>query len=246
MAIEIERKFLVIGDGWKQGASRVRHLKQAYLAINDKLSIRVRIESTAAALTIKTASAGRQRAEYEYAIPLADADSLLRLCEGSVIAKTRHLVPVGKLAWEVDVFEGDNAGLVIADIELDRVDRQVERPASRTGKPLRPLLEAEAKAAAEEETRARAQAEEKRKAEGRKRNGPPPTPPSEEPDGKAQRNFTDPQSRILKSKDGFIQGYNAQAAVDGEAQVIVAHALTQSTSDQDQLAVLLGAIAESG
>jgi transposase len=103
-------------------------------------------------------------------------------------------------------------------------------------------LEAEAKAAAEEETRARAEAEAKRKAEGRKRNGPPPAPPSAEPDGKAQRNFTDPESRILKSKDGFVQGYNAQAAVDAQAQVIVAHALTQSTSDQDQLTVLLDGI----
>jgi transposase len=103
-------------------------------------------------------------------------------------------------------------------------------------------LEAEAKATAEEETRRRAEAEEKRKAEGKKRNGPPPAPPRAEPDGKAQRNFTDPESRILKSKDGFIQGYNAQAAVDGEAQVIVAHAITQSTSDQDQLTVLLDGI----
>jgi adenylate cyclase len=129
MPIEIERKFLVIEDGWKQGASRVRRLKQAYLTINDKLSIRVRIEGTAAALTIKSASAGRQRAEYEYAIPLADAEFLMRQREGSVIAKTRYLVPVGELTWEVDVFEGDNAGLVIAEIELDRVDRQFDRPA---------------------------------------------------------------------------------------------------------------------
>ncbi|MGH7185049.1 MAG: IS1182 family transposase [Pseudomonadota bacterium] len=103
-------------------------------------------------------------------------------------------------------------------------------------------LEAQAKAAAEEEVQRRAEAEEKRKAEGRKRSGPTPEPPSVEPDGKAQRNFTDPESRILKSKDGFIQGYNAQAAVDGEAQIIVAHALTQSTSDQDQLAGLVDGI----
>jgi transposase len=102
------------------------------------------------------------------------------------------------------------------------------------------VLEAQAKAAAEEERRRRA--EEKRKAEGRKRSGPTPAPPSAEPGGKAQRNFTDPESRILKSKDGFIQGYNAQAAVDGEAQIIVAHALTQSTSDQDQLTVLIDGI----
>jgi transposase len=103
-------------------------------------------------------------------------------------------------------------------------------------------LEAEAKAAAEEETRRRAEAEAKRIAQGRKKNGYAPKPPSEEPDGKAQRNFTDPESRILKSKEGFIQGYNAQAAVDGKAQVIVAHTLTQSTSDQDQLTVLVDAI----
>lgn len=103
-------------------------------------------------------------------------------------------------------------------------------------------LEAEAKAAAEEEARRRAEAEAKRKAEGRKRSGPPPAPPKAEPDGKAQRNFTDPQSRILKSKDGFIQGYNAQAAVDGKEQIIVAHTLTQSTSDQDQLTALIDGI----
>ena len=103
-------------------------------------------------------------------------------------------------------------------------------------------LEAQAKAAAEEETRRRAEAEEKRKAEGGKKNGKTPKPPSAEPDGKAQRNFTDPESRILKSKDGFIQGYNAQAAVDGEAQIIVAHTLAQSTSDQDQLTALIDGI----
>jgi adenylate cyclase len=97
---------------------------------NDKLSIRVRVDGPAAAtLTIKTASAGRERAEYEYAIPLADAESLMRHREGSVIAKTRHIVPAGELAWEVDVFEGDNAGLVVAEIELDRADRPFERPA---------------------------------------------------------------------------------------------------------------------
>lgn len=103
-------------------------------------------------------------------------------------------------------------------------------------------LEAEAKAAAEEEMRRRAEAEQKRKAEGRKRNGPPPAPPSAEPDGKAQRNFTDPESRILKSKDGFIQGYNAQAAVDGAHQIIVAQDVTPSMSDQAQLVPLIDGI----
>lgn len=105
-------------------------------------------------------------------------------------------------------------------------------------------LEAEAKAAAEQETRRRAEAEKKRIAEGRKKNGRTPAPPKAEPDGKTQRNFTDPQSRILKTRDGFIQGYNAQAAVDAKAQIVVAHGLTPGQSDQDQLVPLLDAIAE--
>jgi hypothetical protein len=103
-------------------------------------------------------------------------------------------------------------------------------------------LEAEAKAAAAEETRRREEAEKKRIAEGRKKNGKTPTPPKQEPEGKTQRNFTDPESRVLLTKDGYIQGYNAQAAVDAEAQIIVAHGLTQSMSDQDQLVALVDGI----
>lgn len=103
-------------------------------------------------------------------------------------------------------------------------------------------LEAEAKAAAEEEARRRAEAEEKRIAEGRKKNGRAPAPPNPEPNSKVQRNFTDPDSRVLLTKDGYIQGYNAQAAVDGAAQIIVAHDLTASMSDQDQLVPLIDAI----
>jgi transposase len=103
-------------------------------------------------------------------------------------------------------------------------------------------LEAEAKATAEAERRRRAEVEEKRIAEGRKKNGRTPAPPSPEPDGKTQRNFTDPDSRILLTKDGYIQGYNAQAAVDAAAQIIVAHDLTPNMSDQDQLAPLIDAI----
>ncbi len=103
-------------------------------------------------------------------------------------------------------------------------------------------LEAEAKAAAEEEMRQRAAAEARRKAEGRKKTGKTPAPPKTEPDGRAQRNFTDPQSCILKTKDGYIQGYNAQAAVDATAQIIVAHGLTPGMSDQDQLVPLVDGI----
>ncbi len=106
-------------------------------------------------------------------------------------------------------------------------------------------LEAEAKAAAEAETRRRAEAEEQRRAAGRKKSGKPPAPPKKDPEGKAQRNFTDPESRILKTKDGYIQGYNAQAAVDATAQIIVAHDMTPSTSDHDQLVSLVDGIEDN-
>ena len=103
-------------------------------------------------------------------------------------------------------------------------------------------LEAEARAAAAAKRKARAEAEKKREAEGRKKPGRPAAPPSEEPDPKAQKNFTDPESRIMKTKDGFIQGYNAQAAVDAEAQVIVAHGLDANGSDQHQLTPMVDAV----
>ena len=103
-------------------------------------------------------------------------------------------------------------------------------------------LEAEAKAAAAAKAKAQAEAEERRQAEGRKKPGKPAAPPSEEPDPKAQKNFTDPESRIMETKDGFIQGYNAQAAVDATAQVIVAHGLDAKQSDQHQLAPIADAI----
>jgi transposase len=106
-------------------------------------------------------------------------------------------------------------------------------------------LEAEAKAAAEAEMRRREQAEVQRKAEGRQKSGRTPAPPKQEPDGKTQRNFTDPESRILKTRDGYIQGYNAQAAVDEKAQIIVAHDLTQSMSDHNQLVPLMDGIKDN-
>jgi transposase len=103
-------------------------------------------------------------------------------------------------------------------------------------------LEAEAKAAAEAKLKAEAEVAEKRAAEGRRKPGRQAAPPSTEPDAKAQKNFTDPESRIMKSKDGFVQAYNAQAAVDAEAQIIVAHDVTQSPVDCGQLVPMTDAI----
>ncbi len=129
MALEIERKFRVSGDGWKPLVSRTRRLRQAYLTKTGRLSIRVRIDGDAAGtLTIKAARSGMERHEYEYAIPLTDAEELMLQRDGSVISKVRHIVPIGGLEWEIDVFDGENAGLVIAEIELDRPDRTFERP----------------------------------------------------------------------------------------------------------------------
>src|SRR6202051_1176857 len=102
--------------------------------------------------------------------------------------------------------------------------------------------EAEEKGAAQAKLKAEAEAAEKREAEGRGKPGPKAAPPSTEPDAKAQKNFTDSDSRIMKSKDGFVQAYNAQAAVDGEAQIIVAHDVTQSAGDCGQLIPMTDAI----
>jgi transposase len=134
---------------------------------------------------------------------------------------------------EEDKLYGSRRGDEMPDWVADKQKRLAKIRAAKAE------LEAEAKAAAAEEMRRRAAAEERRIAEGRKKNGKTPAPPKQEPDGKAQRNFTDPESRILKTKDGYIQGYNAQAAVDAEAQIIVAHGLTPSMSDQDQFVPLL-------
>lgn len=135
-----------------------------------------------------------------------------------------------------DQLYGDKRGDELPDWVADKARRLEKIRAAKAA------LEAEAKAAAEVESKARAEADASRKAEGRKKTGKPPAPPKTEPDGKAQRNFTDPESRILKTKDGYIQGYNAQAAVDGTAQIIVAHGLTNASNDQAQLAPLLDGI----
>jgi transposase len=137
---------------------------------------------------------------------------------------------------EEDALHGDRRGDEMPDWVADK-QKRLEKIRQAKAE-----LEAEARAAAEAEDKARAAAEEKRRAEGRRRPGKPAAPPKTEPDGKAQRNFTDPTSRILKTRDGYIQGYNAQAAVDGGHQIIVAQTLTNTSSDQAQLAPLLDGI----
>ena len=139
-------------------------------------------------------------------------------------------------AKEDAAFGRDKSGEEMPDWVADKKRRAEKIRAAKAE------LEAEARAAASAERQARAEDEKKREAEGRKKPGRPAAPPSEAPDPKAQKNFTDPESRIMKTKDGFIQGYNAQAAVDAEAQVIVAHGLDANGSDQHQLTPMVDAV----
>jgi adenylate cyclase len=128
MGLEIERKFLVTGDAWRKGAKRSR-LRQGYLLAGKEKSVRVRLEDGRGTVTIKGRARGLVRAEYEYAIPARDARELLdRLCERPLIEKTRHRARFGGLVWEIDEFFGDNAGLVVAEVELRRADQKVVLP----------------------------------------------------------------------------------------------------------------------
>ncbi len=140
---------------------------------------------------------------------------------------------------EEDKLYGDKRGDEMPDWVADKAMRLEKIRQAKAE------LEAEARAAAADELRRREEAEAQRKKEGRKKSGKTPAPPKQEPDGKAQRNFTDPESRILKTKDGYIQGYNAQAAVDATAQIIVAHTLSNNGNDQAQFVPLLDAIKAS-
>ena len=129
MAFEIERKFLVRGYDWQRFVNDRTSIRQAYLASSDKASIRVRIEeASAATLTVKSRPYQLRRLELEYPIPILEAEALMRLRRGSVIEKTRHVVPCGDLSWEIDVFSGENAGLTVAEIELRHEHQRIELP----------------------------------------------------------------------------------------------------------------------
>lgn len=129
MAFEIERKFLVTGQDWQKLAIARTRIRQAYLAAEGALSIRVRIkDGHAATLTIKSRGAELRRLELEYPIPATDAEALMARRQGSVIEKVRHDIPWSGLLWEVDVFTGDNEGLVLAEIELDHERQPFDLP----------------------------------------------------------------------------------------------------------------------
>jgi len=126
VSTEIERKFLVRGTDWRQGAP-VR-LRQGYLNRDKERTVRVRIAGSRAYLTIKGLTRGVSRPEFEYEIPLQDGEALLTLCDGVPLEKDRYTLQHAGATWEVDEFLGANAGLVIAEIELNDERQEFERP----------------------------------------------------------------------------------------------------------------------
>lgn len=126
MGTEIERKFLVVGEDWR--TANPVYICQGYLSHDPDCTVRVRVKGDDAYLTIKGKSRGATRAEYEYCIPAEEARDLLKLCKAGAIEKYRHIVRHGGTTWEVDEFLGDNAGLVVAEIELPSEDADFARP----------------------------------------------------------------------------------------------------------------------
>lgn len=128
MGKEIERKFLVNNNEWRDGKTAV-HTLQGYLVSGSDSTIRVRVQGERAFLTIKGKPEGITRLEYEYEIPVADAEEILaRLCTRPYIEKNRYKIVYGRTEWEIDEFLKDNEGLVVAEVELESEDQQIDLP----------------------------------------------------------------------------------------------------------------------
>ena len=128
MAKEIERKFLVAHQAWRESVNTIHVYRQGYLSYDSERTVRVRATEVTGYLTIKGITEGLTRDEFEYEIPLADALALCQLCERPAVEKKRYIVPNGAHVWEVDVFEGVNEGLVVAEIELGSEDEAFDKP----------------------------------------------------------------------------------------------------------------------
>jgi adenylate cyclase len=129
MATEIERKFLLLNDDWRGIVKSEMQIVQAYLGNNEFSSTRIRIQGDKANINIKSATLGISRTEFEYAIPVVDAQLIIDdLCIKPVITKTRYTVKHMQHLWEIDVFSGDNEGLIVAEIELSSPDETFEKP----------------------------------------------------------------------------------------------------------------------
>ena len=127
MPLEIERKFLVVSDDYKINAKAV-DIKQAYLSAGEKMAIRVRVEGMQASINIKSKKSERVNHEFEYVIPLDEAQSLIRMSLYLIIKKTRYMIEYEGKTWEVDEFHADNEGLTVAEIELDEENELFKKP----------------------------------------------------------------------------------------------------------------------
>jgi CYTH domain-containing protein len=127
MPVEIERKFLLKDDGWR-GAWTAHPIRQGYLTNGDSTTVRIRVNGARAFITVKGEAGGPMRSEFEYEIPPAHAEEMLRLCRRPLIEKTRYDIPIAGQLWQVDEFAGDNAGLVIAEAELTHPRQKLDLP----------------------------------------------------------------------------------------------------------------------
>ena len=129
MSTEIERKFLIINDNWKRSVYETTDYIQGYFNTNKDCSIRIRIANNTASINIKSATLGIHRSEYDYPVPVNDAKEMLEhLCIKPLIEKTRYKLKFENHMWEIDVFYGENKGLLVAEIELDSIDEQFSKP----------------------------------------------------------------------------------------------------------------------
>jgi len=125
MATEIERKYLIQLEAWQQAKKQVKytHISQGYLSLEAARTVRIRMTKEMAFLTIKGITKGISRVEFEYQIPFNEGLELLKICQGSIIKKKRYTLSYDNLIWEIDEFEGDNLGLVVAEVELESEDQ---------------------------------------------------------------------------------------------------------------------------
>jgi CYTH domain-containing protein len=129
MPLEIERKFLLANDDWKSHVARRVHIRDGLIANTNGNKARVRIADAEATITLKSCRSGPIRTEFEYAIPDSDALEILRtMCDGRVLEKVRHFIPHAGFLWHVDVYEGILKGVVLAEVELQRADQELDVP----------------------------------------------------------------------------------------------------------------------
>jgi len=129
MPIEIERKFLLSNNSWRDEVVKSSRIRQGYMGIIDKASVRIRIQGDKANINVKSATLDIRRMEYEYEIPLDEAEEMLdQLCNQPQIDKTRFIVKRDGHVWEIDEFYGDNEGLTVAEVELDDEDEEIIKP----------------------------------------------------------------------------------------------------------------------